>query len=157
MGRRTAPPTAVLVRACCWNVIINRVSSSSEKCSGLEDKWLPQTLAPMVSAYYLVTESQGFPRGYRSRSCPSDHIFLSGPIQTAAPTAADRVQEPGGSIPGCSQCCTLHSGPVLGEPTGQQGTCGPPPFVSPHVLVTISPSASSPQASLPPSALGCVP
>lgn len=85
MGRRTAPPTAVLVRACCWNVIINRVSSSSEKCSGLEDKWLPQTLAPMVSAYYLVTESQGFPRGYRSRSCPSDHIFLSGPIQTLPP------------------------------------------------------------------------
>lgn len=134
MVRRTTPPMAVLGCACA--------SASSSVASALPLK-RPDLAdhCPYPRGRCLPSGDRklGFPRGDSSlaqprdlRACPSDSIVLSCPIQTAAPTAADCVQEPGGPVAGCAQCRTLCPGPVLREPTGQQGRRGQPPFQSSH-------------------------
>lgn len=132
--RRTTPPTAILGCA--------RASASSSVASALPLKHpdlADQCLYPGGWCLLSGDRKLGFPRGDSSlaqprdlRACPSDSILLSCPIQTAAPAAADRVQEPGGPVSGCAQCRALCPGPVLREPTGQQGRRGQPPFQSSH-------------------------
>lgn len=39
--------------------------SSTLKCPGLKDKWLPQLWGPGGGTHHPVTESLGFPRGNR--------------------------------------------------------------------------------------------
>lgn len=133
MVRRTTAPTAVLGCACA------SASSSVASVLPLKHPDLPDKCA-YPSGWCLPSSDRqlGFPRlsslaqPRDLRSCPSDSILLSCPIQTAAPTAADCVQESGGPVAGCAQCRALCSGPVLREFTGQQGHSGQPPFQSSH-------------------------
>lgn len=149
MCAHRTPPTAVLGCACA-SASSSVASALPLKCPDLAD----QCLYPGGWCLPSGDRKLGFPRGDSNlaqprdlRSCPSDSILLSCPIQTAAPAAADRVQEPGGPIAGCAQCRALCPGPVLREPTGQQGHSGQPPFQSSHPLPPTP--CSDPGTSLP--------